>query len=127
MLLWINRPSRMVFDNRPAGARLVKGKRVAYMAHRVIDVDLTKVEIVRQAIKLDYERASPVRHKVRGAFHHSGGDVNHGHQWPLFPDGKGHWVCHGCGRKRWWVKDHVRGDSTKGMNIPEYSVNVAHE
>jgi hypothetical protein len=124
MLLWVNRPSKMHFDPHPAGARFVRGKRVAFRKHTVIDVDLAKVRVVRDAIHLDYERASPVNHKVRGAFHHSGGQPAHGHSWTLVPDDNGHWHCLGCGRKRWWVKEHRRGDPTKGVNDADYAVSV---
>lgn len=126
MLLWLNRPAKTVFDPHPGGARLVRGKRVAWAKHQTVDIDLGRIRLIKNAIQLDYQRESPVQHKVRGAFHHSGGDVNHGHHWPLIPDDTGHWVCNGCGRKRWWVKDHVRGDPEKGRNFNDYEVSVHH-
>lgn len=123
-LLWINRPSKMRFDPHPAGARLVRGRRVAYRRHVVVDVDLTKIRVVRNAILLDYERASPINHRVRGAFHHSGGRSDCGHDWPLIPDENAHWLCARCGQKRWWVKEHRRGRYELGINDSEYSVSV---
>lgn len=124
LLLWLNQPARINYIDQPAGSRIHRGKRVSYGRHKTVDIDLGRVINLRRHIKLPVERASPVRHKVRGAFHHSGGDKNCGHDWPLMPDKKGHWVCTRCGRMRWWVRDHVRGDATRGYNDNEYVVNV---
>jgi hypothetical protein len=125
MLLWINRPSKMHFDPHPAGSRFVKGKRVAFRKHTVVDIDLNKVRVVRDAIHLDFERASPINHPVRGAFHHSGGQATGcAHDWPPMPDERGHWHCTRCGRKRWWVKEHRRGKYELGINDNDYKVSV---
>lgn len=113
-LLWLNRPVHTVITNQPAGRRFLRGKSVAYRAHHAVEIDLHKHRSIRRAFVLSGERLSPRRHKVRGAFHHSGGQFACSHDWPLMPDVDGHWKCHRCGRLRWWQKDHVRGDATRG-------------
>jgi hypothetical protein len=67
---------------------------------------------------------SPRRHHVRGAFHHSGGTQDCSHEWPMTPDVDNIFSCRLCGKKRWWVKDHVRGDATRGWVSHEYAVTV---
>lgn len=123
-LLWLNQPTRIQYVNEPAGARLIKGKRVAYRAQKVIEIDVGRIKTIRRLMRFE-DRESPVRHKVRGAFHHTGGSQHCSHEWTLFPDEHGHWYCDKCARMRWWVKDHVRGDSTKGWNDSQYSVEAS--
>ena len=125
LLLWINRPSKVIRRDYPAGAKLFKGKRVSYSKHQVIDIDLNKKQYVYYAnsIKLE-ERASPLLHEVRGHFKHTGGDITCSHDWPLVADRHHHWTCNKCQRMRWWAKDHHRGDASKGVNIPDYTVSV---
>lgn len=123
LLLWLNQPGRVVYSDQPAGHRLIGGKRVNYMASKVVEIELGRTKIIRNAMKFE-DRESPVRHQVRGAFHHSGGNLECGHDWPLMPNDDGHWQCKSCGRIRWWVKDHMRGDATKGYNDSKYEVII---
>jgi len=126
-LLWLNRPKHTVLNREPARRTLRHGRQVTYGAHHTVEIDLGRSRILRRAFLLSGPRLSPRRHKVRGAFHHSGGDTDHGHAWPLIPDVDGHWKCSGCGRVRWWVKDHVRGDATRGWVDKDYAVKVEPE
>jgi hypothetical protein len=123
-LLWLNRPEHTVFSNQPAGRRFIGGKQVAYKAHRIVEIDLHRMRSIRRAFTLSGPRLSPRRHNVRGTFHHSGGEIACSHDWPLLPDVDGHWQCRRCGRLRWWVKDHVRGDATRGWVSHEYAVHT---
>lgn len=124
-LLWLNQPTQVRYIDVPASSKLVRGKRVAYAKHRVVEIDLAnRSKTLRRVFKSLMPRESPRRHEVRGAFHHTGGDKDCGHEWPIMPDEKGHWHCSRCGRTRWWVKDHVRGDASKGFTTKEYTVGV---
>ena len=126
-LLWLNQPAKVRFDNSPAGGRMVGNKRVAYQAHRTVHIELGRTSIRKAFNRWAEERLSPRRHKVRGHFCHSGGDVNHGHTWPQEPDVDGHWRCSGCGRLRWWKESHVRGDATRGWVTHDYQVETPGE
>jgi len=123
-LLWLNRPAHTIVSNQPAGRRFFKGKQVAYRAHHTVEIDLHKHRSLRRAFVLSGERLSPRRHKVRGAFHHMHGSPGCSHEWPLLPDDDQHWTCTKCGRVRWWVKNHVRGDATRGWVDHDYSVTT---
>ena len=123
-LLWLNRPVHTSIVNVPASRRLSRGRTVVYKAHRTVEIDLHKHRSLRRAFTVSGERLSPRRHHVRGAFHHSGGAFACSHDWPLRPDVDGHWKCERCGRLRWWVKDHVRGDATRGWVQHDYAVHV---
>lgn len=126
-LLWLNRPVHTTISNQPAGRRFFKGKQIAYKAHHAVEIDLHKHRSIRRAFVLSGERLSPRRHRVRGAFHHTGGTFACSHVWPLTPDVDGHWKCHRCGRLRWWQKDHMRGDSTRGYVDHTYGVTTGEE
>ena len=123
-LLWLNRPVHTSIVNVPASRRISRGRLVTYKAHRTVEIDLHKHRSIRRAFVHSGERVSPRRHRVRGAFHHSGGAFACSHDWPLRPDVDGHWKCQRCGRLRWWVKDHVRGDATKGWVEHDYAVTT---
>jgi hypothetical protein len=123
-LLWLNRPAHTMISNQPAGRRFFRGKQVAYKSHHTVEIDLHKMRSLRRAFVLSGERLSPRRHKVRGAFHHMHGNAGCSHDWPLLPDEDLHWKCNRCGRVRWWVKDHVRGDATRGWVEHDYSVTT---
>lgn len=123
-LLWLNRPAHTLITNQPAGRRFLKGKQVAFRQHRVVEIDLHKHRSIRRAFTLSGERLSPINHRVRGAFHHSGGQFSCSHEWPLMPDVDGHWKCHKCGRLRWWVREHRRGDRSRGTIEHTYGVTT---
>lgn len=123
-LLWLNRPKHTTVTNQPAGRRFFRARPTAYRAYHIVEVDLHKMRSLRRAFTLSGERLPPRRHRVRGAFHHSGGQVGCSHQWPTLQDADGHWKCSLCGRLRWWVKDHVRGDATRGWVDHGYRVKA---
>jgi hypothetical protein len=123
-LLWLNRPAHTIISNQPAGRRFLRGKSVAIKSHRTIEIDLHKVRSLRRAFTLSGERLSPRRHRVRGAFHHKYGTFACSHNWPLLPDDDQHWTCTRCGRIRWWVKEHKRGDASRGEIDHDYSVTT---
>lgn len=123
-LLWLNRPTHTIISNQPAGRRFFRGKQVAYKSHRTVEIDLHKFRSIRRAFTLSGERLSPRRHKVRGFFAHKHGNAGCSHDWPLLPDENMHWTCQRCSRVRWWVKDHVRGDATRGWVDHDYEVTT---
>jgi hypothetical protein len=123
-LLWLNRPAHTIISNQPAGRRFFRGKNVAYKSHHTVEIDLHKHRSIRRAFVLSGERLSPRRHKVRGFFAHKHGNAGCSHDWPLMPDDDLHWTCKRCGRMRWWVKDHKRGDLTRGEIDHDYSVTT---
>ena len=126
-LLWLNRPGHTINTTEPAGRRFLRGREIAYKTYRIVDIDLGRMRSLRRAFVLSGPRLSPRRHNVRGAFHHHGGDVACEHQWPLAPDVDGRWQCKSCGRLRWWQRDHVRGDATRGWVDHDYNVDAVEE
>lgn len=123
-LLWLNRPAHTIISNQPAGRRFFRGKSIAYKASHTVEIDLHKMRSLRRAFTLSGERLSPRRHKVRGFFAHKHGSTGCSHDWPLLPDEDMHWVCKRCSRVRWWVKDYVRGDATRGWVDHSYEVTT---
>jgi len=126
-LLWLNQPTRTIFTSVPAYRSIKKGKLRVYKAHRVVNIQIGKVRSVRKAYLLGAPPLPKRRHRVRGQFHHHGGDTNCSHEWPMEPrksyDGNDVWDCQKCGRKRWWVQRHMRGDATLGYVTKEYEVD----
>ena len=123
-LLWLNRPGHTINTTEPAGRRFLRGREIAYKTYRIVDIDLGRMRSLRRAFVLSGPRLSPRRHNVRGAFHHHGGDVACEHQWPLAPDVDERWQCKSCGRLRWWQRDHLRGDATRGWVDHDYNVDA---
>lgn len=123
-LLWINRHRRTVISDIPATSQIKKGKRIAYAAHHIVDIDLGRCRTVRRAFETGAERLSPRRHEVGGYFNHRNLIPGCSHQWPLMPDEKGRWECAACGGIRWWVTDYMRGDATRGFVTKEYEVTT---
>jgi hypothetical protein len=126
LLLWLNQPSRIHLVNEPLRSRISRGKRVVYNQHHVVTLKLGPKVTVRSALRFE-DRASPIRHEVRGFWQHYGGNKNCTHAWTAFPDENGHFVCQKCSRLRYWIKEFVRGDATKGFATSEYAVKVEGE
>jgi hypothetical protein len=129
LLLWLNQPARLRTVDVPARRGISKGKLRTYMAHHVVTIDLNKkYRTIRRAFLSGAPRTPSRRHEVRGSFHHHGGlEQGCGHDWPLMPDIEGVWQCNKCQRRRWWVKDHLRGDASRGFVHKEYDTTVKIE
>jgi hypothetical protein len=129
LMLWLNQPTRVITVDVPAGRKVVKGKITPYLAHHVVTIKLGRVKTVRRLFTLASERKSPKSHDVKGHFRHRGGyrqcRGGEAHAWPLVPDDRGIWSCSRCGKERWHVKAHRRGDAGKGIVLKEYSVEAA--
>jgi hypothetical protein len=125
-LLWLNQPARLRMDLVGPSRHISRGKLRTYLSHHVVTIDLNKkYRTVRKAFLDGAERTPPRRHEVRGSFHHHGGQLHGcGHDWPTIPDMEGIWQCKRCGRRRWWVRDHMRGDATRGFVHKEYETTV---
>jgi hypothetical protein len=127
ILLWLNSlPHTVKYTNAPAGHRLIKGKRVAMAAHNVVTIHLHGTVQVRNLFaKALKRRESPREHDVRGFWRHHGGiPQGCGHAWPEIPDKRNKFVCSKCGRERWWVHAHKRGDANKGTITKEYRTEI---
>lgn len=128
MLLWLNQTARIHMTGAPAGRKIIRGKIVPYLSHNVVSITLGRFKTVRRAFTLAGPRQSPKGHEVRGHFAHRGGKkFGCEHAWPLKPDENGHWECSRCGRLRWHVKPHQRGDASKGFVTKEYRIDLAPE
>lgn len=129
LLLWLNQPARIRTTSIGPSRSIVRGKLRTYRAHHIVTIDLNKkYRTIRRAFLDGAERTPPRRHEVRGSFHHHGGlDTGCGHDWPLMPDLDGVWTCTKCQRRRWWVRDHMRGDATRGFVTKEYDTVVKKE
>jgi hypothetical protein len=124
MLLWLNQPARIQYTNEPAGRRFLRGKLTTYSAHRTVDIELGKFRKIGRAFLGGVPRTPSRRHDVRGSFHHHGGLAQGcGHEWVALPDEQ-LWQCKKCERRRWWVKEHERGDLSRGRVVHDYAVSA---
>lgn len=119
MLLWLNQPSGVVME-RVNGRRGWEGKRqIAFAAHNIVR---PRPHQTLKSIAASFrERAGPRRHQV-GEFWRNFEKTNCDHDWPIFPDEKGHWHCQKCPQWRVRVKEHLRGDASVGFVTKEYKV-----
>jgi hypothetical protein len=128
LLLWLNQPKKCRFSDVPPSRRISRGKLKTYTAYRTVEIELGKARTIQRAYLLGAERTPPRDHPVRGSFHHHGGQATGcGHDWPIEPDINGIWQCKRCGRRRWWVTAHRRGDITRGTVVHDYDVKTPEE
>lgn len=123
ILLWLNSlPHTVKYTNRPAGHKMYRGKRLALSAHNVVTIHMQgAVQIRNLFTKHMKERQHPRLHDVRGFWRHRFGIAQGcGHDWPATPDKRNKFVCKKCGRERWWIHEHERGDKSKGRVTKEY-------
>ena len=136
-LLWLNQPGRVVYENVPGERRIRRGKLTTYHPYRTVEITLgRKYRSIRRAYLAGAPRIQPGEHSVRGEFHHHGGlKVGCSHEWPLIPEpspsGKSHgiygiWTCQRCGRRRWFVESHKRGDPSRPI-VHDYVINTEKE
>jgi len=120
LLLWLNQ-QRVVYHDYVAPRRaLLRGRPVTYMKHHV--VRLKKNVTQRQMRSVLSDRAPPRRHEVRPFWRNKDMQASCQHSFPMDPDEKGHFICKGCGGKRFPVKSFPRGDASRGFITKEYKV-----
>lgn len=122
LLLLLNRP-RLYRTVRevPARRRFSGGRLTALAAHTVVTIDLSVDEVL---LRLSGgEDAAPRRsHEVRGHFAHdqryrNGTAAGCDHSFVRDIAGArpmDRWTCALCGGRRWWRREHVRGDAGAG-------------
>lgn len=127
ILLWLNSlPHTVKYVSQPAGHKLYRGKRLALSAHNVVTIHMKGSVQIRHAFEKHFKnREHPRLHDVRGFWRHHGGQAQGcGHNWPPVPDKRHKFVCSKCGRERWWVHAHERGDASKGRITKEYKTEI---
>jgi hypothetical protein len=118
ILLWLNQPKHVIFESVAAHRGMVRNRSVAYAAHHI--VRLAPGLTVRKMSAVLTDRAPPRRHEVRAFFRHYKVQKGCEHNWPILPDDEGHWQCSKCGGIRTRVKEHLRGDASRGFVTKEY-------
>ena len=119
ILLWINQPKLLDFQSVPATRRWYGSKNIAYAAHNIVRLKkhVTYKNIYREMI----DRQGPRRHEV-SAFFRNFSKTACEHEWPIMPDEDGRWHCLKCSQWRIRVKNHMRGDASRGFVTKEYKV-----
>lgn len=120
--------------DRPAGSwgsRLVRGKTVPFLSHNTVRITLPREVAVRKLIRSVGHGLPKRRHEVGGYYANS---HKHGDptcvRLPIIGCEKATYaaetpnleVCLICGHRRWWVKDHERGDASLGFVTKDYVV-----
>jgi hypothetical protein len=119
-LLWLNQPRLIDIETVPAARGYYKGKFRPYSAYHLVDI---KKEVTRRrALNVFREHSKHRRHEVQAYFRNFNKHEGCEHQWPLYPDQDGRWVCPSCGQWRVRVKEHMRGDASVGFVSKDYLV-----
>jgi len=132
-LLMLNRPKVTEFVFQPRGHGWIGNRNRPLFAHRTVHVPLDATQTINlEPIEADITLRRR-RHRVEGHFCHDRTAHNamreHGciHAWipadedwtpyaePYPPvDERNHWLCQACGGKRWFKRQHERGDASLG-------------
>lgn len=121
LLLLNQKTDKVTYESVGNTSGLVKGKRVVYKAHTVVNIRLEPKQSVRTLLTAA-ERSSPVRHEVQGHWVHHGTRVRCEHLWEPLDVSHNRYCCAYCGLKRTWRKEHYRGTAEKGINTKHYNV-----
>lgn len=138
ILLVMNRPSLTRYvEDVPHHRGFIRGKLRPFMSHTTVQIALDPIPVLRLIGTPAGEAIERRRHEVRGTYCHDkvsrdyrriAGCV-HEYQatnkdWTPWTredeatEGQPfHWVCASCGGKRWWRKDHSRGDVGIGFVV----------
>ena len=100
---------------------IYKGKRRVYMAHSLVTLTTEDYGRITRSFSAGGHHESPRRHQVRGFFRHYHKVRGCEHAF-IEDDQPFHWTCQHCGTIRVWIRDHERGDASKGYTTKEYSV-----
>lgn len=118
----------------PASHKMVGNKRVAYAAHKTIDLKLFDPKEVISRLAPLGSHASPRRHGVIGHWMHWNVDIHCDHEWDRViieeDDSRRKFrengteilrhVCKHCGGRRTFRDHFMRGDATKGCFTHDY-------
>lgn len=108
------------------GYKTVGMNKIRYMSYSNILLKVPKTEPTRFVLnRIKGAIDSRRRHKVRGHWAHSHliGKKNCDHVWLKLTENREE--CNLCGKLRWWRKEHMRGDATKGYVDQHYVVEAA--
>lgn len=108
-------------EHAPAGSRYVGGRIRPYMSRHTVRLEVPKERAVRKVETLRVAGSRRRGHEVMGHYCVSrlDGVAGHDHAWVRAGDNL--WVCH-CGARKWWRKEHERGDASLGWVEKDYSV-----
>jgi hypothetical protein len=129
LLAMINSVPTIIKKVEPSGYRPIGMNKVRYLSHSTITLALPKTRpalfierSMRNALG-DYtkRRAHPVRTYWREK--RDSGNRYCPHSFDNIEKNK--YECSHCGRVGWWIKEHVRGDASKGWVRQDYRVVAA--
>lgn len=125
LLLLINRPNNFtVVRERDKYRGLANAKQFrTFMAHTVVTIKLAADPVVRNTgPAMIREHSRHRRHEVRGHFAHNAAGRSSAcvHNWIEYEPNR--WECTKCIGRRWWKRDHMRGDASLGFVTKHYAV-----
>jgi hypothetical protein len=127
LLLVLNTPQHITYITNPPTHGLVKGKRITFKGHSVVNIELGKSKNLTKFFHT-FTGIKHRRHEVRGHYVHHHININCTHDWPAMPessiDGIPRWRCRRCRGMRVWRKEHQRGDATLGWVNHTYKVTT---
>lgn len=123
ILLLLTRPDKPIISTSvvPRSSGLRKGRRVVYMDYHKVSIHIDQRTAIKN-INLEYPTGIiRRRHEVRGHWVQTRKTrTSCEHEWDAITVDK--FVCVKCGIKRWWRKNHLRGDASKGFTTKDYKV-----
>lgn len=114
---------------RASNKKLIKGRSMPYMDYSTIQLTVPRKKIIRHFLDADYRGLGLPRrlHPVMGhwAYSHLHGSDDCEHHWVLPPpkDEKEEshvYHCLKCDKRRWWRREHMRGDAGIGFKDKDY-------
>lgn len=128
ILLMINQPNKnfTITERTASRAMSHRGMR-AQMSHNVVSINLDDNDL-STLFRVDRPKgthASPRLHPVRGHYCHDRrakmmSKIGCQHEWNEITPLK--WECTRCTGRRWWRKEHSRGDASLGQIEQEHAV-----
>lgn len=102
----------------------LKGKNIVYAAHSHVTIRLAHRDPVMRFVSGLATGLHRRRHGVRGHWAQTRRPyaMSCDHRWDIVSINKDKYQCIDCNAKRWWVKDHARGDATRGFVTKDYEV-----
>lgn len=120
LLLFLNQPTHIQFDDVVASRRFIGSKPVAFPAYRLVRIKpKTTVHHISRAFS---DRMKPGLHAVREFWRNFDRNEHCEHDWPLLPNEWGQFHCQRCPQWRVRVKQHERGDPTRPVMRKGYQV-----
>jgi hypothetical protein len=120
LLLFINQPKHLIFDDIPASRRMVGNRSVAFPRYRLVRVKPKTT--VHHISRTFVDRMKPGLHDVRAFWRNFEKDESCEHDWPLLPDEEGRFKCARCSQWRVRVKEFKRGDPSRPVVRKGYQV-----